>query len=99
MPRNGSLWVYRLPVGLFHTTPLMKTLESSLLHDAKLSDAVAWVLKASRSGYLSRHKEQVMLRVTHQYVQLDAHKVALLLLENERFGRTAKNIPAVPIQT
>lgn len=44
---------------------------------AEHRDRRAWVLQACRSGHLSRHEKQVMLRVAHEDIQLDAHEIAL----------------------
>ena len=35
---------------------------------------LAWVLQASRSGNLGGHKEQLVVRVAGQDIQLDAHE-------------------------
>lgn len=37
-------------------------------------DRMAWIPEACRSGDLSGHEQQVMLRVAHQDIQLDAHE-------------------------
>lgn len=50
-------------------------LASRLMCDTGLIDGVCWVFQASRSGHLSRHEQQLMLRVAHEDIQLDAMKL------------------------
>lgn len=65
--RDQGLWNFQSP-----------QLPSFLVANCTGADTcrVVWGLQASRSGHLSRHEQQLMLRVAHEDIQLDAHEIA-----------------------